>query len=133
MNNRAFAGHPEQGAWDRAEIEGREAEPWFDPAGFLCLWSDGRLVASCWTKCHRDPEALGEIYVISVDPDHHGRGLGRTLTVAGLDWLAGRGLPAGMLYVDGANTAAVSMYRSLGFTEHHRDWAFVIDLAAGTP
>ena len=131
VNNRAFADHPEQGGWDLEVLVEREAEPWFDPAGFLCLWEDDRLVGSCWTKCHlaTDPP-LGEIYVISVDPEHHHRGLGRALTVAGLDWLATRGMPFAMLYVDAANSAALGLYRSLGFTEDHRDRAYVFEVPA---
>ena len=66
------------------------------------------LIGSCWTKVHRDHEpVLGEIYVISVDPRHHGQGWGRSLTVAGLVFLAGRGVPVGMLYTDADNEAAV--------------------------
>ncbi len=128
-NNRAFAGHPEQGHWDLDTLRSREQEPWFDPDGLLLLEADGRVAGSCWTKIHRDTEPpMGEIYVIGVDPDYHGRGWGRTLTRAGLDWLAGRGLTVGMLYVDADNRAAVGLYRSMGFVEDHADRAYVLDL-----
>jgi mycothiol synthase len=125
-NNRAFASHPEQGHWDLATLLEHESEPWFDPEGFLLLEEGGRLVGSCWTKIHASTDPpLGEIYVIGVDPEFHGRGWGRALTRAGLDWLAGRGLRVGMLYVDADNRAAVSMYRSMGFAEDHVDRAYV--------
>jgi mycothiol synthase len=130
-NNRAFAGHPEQGQWDLATIGARELEAWFDPDGFLVLEADGRLAGSCWTKVHaaaRPP--MGEIYVIGVDPDFHGRGWGRALTRAGLDHLASLGLTTGMLYVDAANTAAMGLYRSMGFTVHHVDRSYVADIGA---
>ncbi len=125
-NNRAFADHPEQGQWELPRLLEREREPWFDPAGFLLLEADGRIAGSCWTKVHAgtDPP-MGEIYVISVDPDYQGRGWGRALTLAGLDWLAGRGLRTGMLYVDGRNRQATAMYRSMGFSDHHVDRAYV--------
>ena len=104
----------------------REQEPWFDPEGFLVLEEDGRVAGSCWTKIHADSSPpMGEIYVIGVDPEFHGRGWGRALTEAGLDWLAGQGLTVGMLYVDAGNLAAVSLYRSMGFVDDHVDRAYV--------
>ncbi len=134
VNNRAFAGHPEQGRWDLATLLAREAEPWFDPDGFRVLEVGDRLAGSCWTKVHgRARPPLGEIYVISVDPELHGHGFGRALTRAGLDWLATvGGVATGMLYVDAANTAAVRLYASLGFTTHHVDRSYVADVPPTT-
>jgi len=130
VNNQAFAGHPEQGGWGMETIVEREQEPWFDPEGFLVLEVDGRMWGSCWTKVHRDADPpLGEIYVIGVSPDAQGRGWGRALTRAGLEWLTGRGLRVGMLYVDGGNTAAVGLYRSMGFVDHHVDRAYLRRIA----
>ena len=125
QNNRAFAGHPEQGHWDLATLREREQEAWFDPDGFRVLEVAGRIAGSCWTKVHATDPALGEIYVVGVDPEFHGRGWGRALTEAGFDWLAGAGLMHGMLYVDAANAPAVALYRSMGLTTHHVDRAYV--------
>ena len=128
-NNAAFAWHPEQGGWDLAAIRQREMSDWFDADGFLLHEIDGRLAASCWTKVHaQHTPALGEIYVISVHPDFQGRGLGRSLTVAGLTHLASRGIDIGMLYVDGSNTAAMHLYLSLGFHRHHADVVMARDI-----
>ena len=109
-----------------ATVRQREAEPWFEPEGFLLHHRDGRLAAFCWTKIHRDETpVLGEIYVIAVHPDFHGAGLGKQMTVAGLTSIAARGVDHGMLFVDRANTAAFDMYVHLGFHVHRTDIAFV--------
>ena len=49
-----------------------------------------------------------------MDPDFHGLGLGRALTLAGYQHLDGAGITRAMLYVDADNTPAVSLYRDIG-------------------
>jgi mycothiol synthase len=121
--------HPEQGGWTVDDVLEREAEPWFDPDGFLLHHDDetGALAAFVWTKVHDDVSPrLGEIYVIGVDPQFQGRGLGRALTLIGLDWLhRQRAIEHGMLYVDGANAPAIAMYTRLGFVLEHTDRSFL--------
>ncbi|CAN5644830.1 hypothetical protein BH24ACT5_BH24ACT5_01290 [soil metagenome] len=126
VNNRAFAGHPEQGTWTHTTLAERIATDWFDPEGFRLHEIDGQVAAFCWTKVHDDVDPrVGEIYVIGVDPDFQGRGLGKELTLAGLDAIVARGVRHGMLYVDADNGAAVSLYERLGFHTSTVDHAYV--------
>lgn len=120
VNGRAFASHPEQGSWTRSDLAVREKEAWFDPAGFFLAERDGRLVGFHWTKV--DGSGPGEVYVVGVDPDEQGTGLGRALTLIGLRYLRDdRRLPEVTLYVDETNTAAIRMYTGLGFTRSATD------------
>ncbi|MFW3171817.1 mycothiol synthase [Geodermatophilus sp. CPCC 206100] len=130
VNARAFATHPEQGSWTSEDLRLREAEAWFDPAGFFLAWrgdpdAGGTLLGSHWTKVHpagdEGPEPVGEVYVLGIDPDAQGLGLGRALTDLGLAHLRGRGLGQVLLYVEEDNTAAVALYERSGFTRYAVD------------
>lgn len=113
VNARAFAQHPEQGRLTRADLEAREAEPWFDPAGFLLAEEGGTLLGFGWTKVAEPGE--GEIYALGVDPAAQGRRLGPALTAAMLAHLAARGVPRVVLYTEGDNAPAIRVYRAAGF------------------
>jgi mycothiol synthase len=135
VNARAFAAHPEQGRWTTEDLALREAEAWFDPAGFFLAWREPspdagpddatagrRLLGSHWTKVHPAGEAgdapVGEVYVLGIDPDAQGTGLGRALTDLGLAHLRSQGLSHVLLYVEEDNTAAVALYERSGFTRY---------------
>lgn len=126
VNARAFAHHPEQGRTTLADLRDRQQEPWFDPQGFLIVEDrehldpdgDPRMAAFHWTKVE-PPQAggtvTGEVYVVGVDPDYQGRGLGRAVTLLGLQHLRAVGADVATLYVDGDNAAAIATYSHLGF------------------
>lgn len=131
VNAASFAGHPEQGRWTREDLAARTTADWFDPAGLLLAWradpgsagtgDDGpRLIGSHWTKLTDDPERVGEVYVLGVDPAVQAGGLGTALAVAGLRSLADRGARDVQLYVE-ADSRAVGLYRRLGFVDDALD------------
>ena len=99
INNKAFSWHREQSGWTVEMVCERQSEDWFDPEGFRIY------------ETH-----VGEVYVIAVDPKCHGQGLGRALTLAGYQHLHSTGITKGMLYVDAANIAAVTLYKDIGLT-----------------
>jgi mycothiol synthase len=134
VNKAAFAWHPEQGALTLDDVAEREAAPWFDPAGVLLavdVTAPRHVLGFHWTKVHAagtgeaDATApVGEVYVLGVDPAAQGRRLGPALTLAGLAHLRDRGVGAVVLYVEADNTAAVRVYRDLGFERFSGDVAY---------
>ncbi|MDD9152309.1 MULTISPECIES: mycothiol synthase [Plantibacter] len=119
VNALAFADHPEQGRMTLDDLRAREAESWFDADDFLLArGSDGDLLGFIWLKVE---DTVGEVYAVGVHPAASGRGLGRLLMEAGLARLRDRRVEAVTLYVEADNLPAVSLYRSLGFTDHTID------------
>jgi mycothiol synthase len=125
VNNAAFAWHPDQGGWDADRLAARLSEDWVALDGFLVHdGPDGTIDGFCWTRVHPatdDDPARGEIFVIAAHPDRHGTGLGRALTLAGLDHLAALGLTEAILFSEADNGPAIALYERLGFRIHHRD------------
>ena len=130
VNNRAFAGHAEQGGWTVDTLARRIREEWFDPTLFLCAFDAAGLSGFNWLRMHGDASSdpIGEIYVIGVDPRAQGTGLGRALAVEGLATVFARGAQTGMLFVAAENTPALGLYRALGFTIDRVDRAYEVEV-----
>jgi mycothiol synthase len=134
LNNLAFANHPEQGNWSETDLLIRLNEDWFDEKGFFVAQDKKELIGFCWTKIHgghshshssgddhHDHAPIGEIYVTAVSDNYVGKGIGKALTITGLNYLKYQGLNSAMLYVDEDNQAAFNLYKSLGFIESGKD------------
>jgi mycothiol synthase len=158
LNHLIFAQHPENGSWSLEDLRLRFIQNWFNPQDFLLLENaQATLVGFHWTKLHTGhnsmlypappylgqparnltppirslaPERiLGEVYIVGVHPALHGLGLGRSLTLAGLQHLKERGATIFGLYVDGENLPAQKLYYELGFQLHHTDISYSLDLS----
>jgi len=134
LNNKVFANYPDQGGWSKSDLEVRVNEEWFDEKGFFVCENKGKLIGFCWTKIHgththshegnetdHGHEAIGEIYVLAVDPAYKGQGIGKDLTTTGLNYLKYQGLNSAMLYVGVENMPALNLYTSLDFSDFGSD------------
>lgn len=118
LNNKIFISHPDQGDWVMQDFTNRAAENWFDADGFFLARDQGRIIGYCWTKIHHgrvSEGAIGEIYVLGVDPSFHGSGLGKALTLKALHYFQEKGIKESMLYVDADNHTALILYKKLNF------------------
>jgi mycothiol synthase len=83
---------------------------------FAC---DGdKVIGYCWTRTiHKAGvnEGKGQIFMLGVDPDYRGRGVGKAVLFAGLLYLKEKGFQIAELTVDSENQAAYTLYRSVGF------------------
>ena len=131
VNARAFADLPDQGNWTEADILTRLKESWFSADGFFIAVNSqtGAIIGFHWTKVHgsgghgsdHSHEAIGEVYVLAVDPENRVPGLGRALSAWGLTYLRSLGLRQAMLYVDSSNERAISLYESMKFVHWDTD------------
>ena len=133
INALAFAHHGEQGDWTIEDLHQRIEEPWFSIPGFFVAEDRAtkKMLGFHWTKVHglvdelgsenHVHDAIGEVYVVGIDPNVQGKGLGKALTLTGLHHLRSRDLSQCMLYVDATNTSAIKLYEALGFARWDAD------------
>ena len=87
----------------------------------VILACDGdNVIGYCWTRTYRGEGSVtrggkGRIYMLGVDPDQRGKGIGKEVLLAGLSYLKSKGLETVELTVDSKNEAARALYRSAGF------------------
>ena len=103
--------------------------PWNDPQADIAL---ARRRPNSTVLVGRDADAIvatvmvghdghrGWVYYVAVDPDHHGKGHGRTIMNAAEDWLRQAGVEKLMLLVRSDNTKVQAFYEQLGYDEQKR-------------
>lgn len=134
LNNRIFAGHPENGSWTLDDLHARMEQLWFNAGDILMLEIGGKLAGFCWLKIEERGAAgrVGEIYIIGTGPEYRGIGLGRYLLSHALGHLGERDTRIAAIYVDESNRAAVSLYEANQFHHHHVDVCYSRDLPVVT-
>ncbi len=87
------------------------------PEDIILAYDGDEPTGYCWTRiCETATgERKGQIFMLGVDPDYRGRGIGKGVLLAGLSYIKSRGLPVVELTVDSENKAACALYRSVGF------------------
>ncbi|MGQ9573094.1 MAG: GNAT family N-acetyltransferase [Dehalococcoidia bacterium] len=90
------------------------------PEDVLLIWEGDRPIGYCWMTI--DPPGgpaldakKGRIYMLGVDPDYRGKGVGRQMLLAGLAHLKSKGIEVAELTVDSENKEACALYESVGF------------------
>jgi ribosomal protein S18 acetylase RimI-like enzyme len=85
-----------------------------DHAQFMVLLA-GKPVGM--VAAYQESAETAYVYSLWLDPGARGRGLARRLVAAALDWARRRGVRTATLRMASDNTAARTVYESLGFAE----------------
>ncbi len=90
------------------------------PEDVIVACEAGSVIGYCWTRAYvgeNQPPGgdKGRIYMLGVDPDYRGKGIGKEVLLAGLSYLKRKGVGVVELTVDSQNEAARALYRSAGF------------------
>ena len=90
------------------------------PEDIILAFDSDKPIGYCWTRINfwknkTSGEGAGRIYMLGVDPDYRGRGLGRQILLVGLSYLKSKGLRVVELTMDSENKVACALYKSVGF------------------
>jgi mycothiol synthase len=121
IQNRSFTGTWGYNPNTAEEIIYRTNLSGSSPEDVILACDGDRVVGYCWTRttCKAGTEVKkGQIFMLGVDPDFRGRGVGEEVLLAGLSYLHSKGLQVVKLTVDSENKAACALYHSVGF----KDW-----------
>jgi ribosomal protein S18 acetylase RimI-like enzyme len=106
---------------ERLERPGERAAGWErglrrDQDPVLVAEQAGRVVGFAVVGPAQDPEGAGELYAITVDPDHWGTGVGSALLAAAQAELARLGYAEAVLWVLPDNARGRRFYQVAGWT-----------------
>lgn len=107
----AFAGRP----WSQPYTEGEVVATLGRAEDLLFAQRDGELIGVVWHQ--RLPDGRGHVEPIGLTPAHQGQGHGRALLLAALHSLRRQGAPLVEIGLWRTNTAAMTLYKGLGFRE----------------
>ncbi|MFQ6121878.1 MAG: GNAT family N-acetyltransferase [Dehalococcoidales bacterium] len=88
------------------------------PQDIVLICEGDKPVGYCWTEINREAvkgERKGRIFMLGVDPDYRGKGIGKIALLAGLSRLKSKGIRVVEVTVDSENEVARALYRSVGF------------------
>ncbi|MFC1941000.1 GNAT family N-acetyltransferase [Chloroflexota bacterium] len=90
------------------------------PDDVVLVCDRDKVIGYCWTTVNyvRGTEISGRkgrIFMLGVDPNYRGRGVGKRVLLAGLAYLKSRGIDVVGLTVDSENEAACALYQAIGF------------------
>jgi len=119
LQNRSFTGSWGYNPNTVEEIMVRVNLPNCSPGDIILAFDSDKPIGYCWTRINfwdnTPGQGTGRIYMMGVDPDYRGRGLGRQLLLVGLSYLRSKGLRRVELTVDSENQVACTLYKSVGF------------------
>jgi len=118
IQNRSFAGTWGYNPNTVEEIIYRTNLSNCSPEGIVLAYDGDKAIGYCWTRITREAaagEEKGQIFMLGVDPDYRGKGVGKGVLWAGLSYLKSKGLRVAELTVGSENKVACALYQSVGF------------------